>query len=416
MSADPPTETGPGLDLVSAETFRTGHPWKAYAWLRANDPVHCHTLHGGTPFWALTKYDDIRSVSRQPKMFSSAAGGVMVAEPDEAALAIQRLMMLNMDPPQHDRFKLLVSRGFTPKNAPLLGPRIQELASEIIDDVIEMGSCDLVKDIAGRLPSGLIAELMGMSRDEGERLYELTEIMHTHDDSPEFQQKQMMAIGEMLGYAQTVADRKRAEPGDDIATLLINAEVDGEGLTDSEFQWFFLLLVNAGGDTTRNLLASGIQLLFEHPDQWARLASDPDALLSTAVEEMLRYTTPVAHFQRTVLEDTEIRGQRIAKGDRVVMFYGSANRDEDVFDQPDVFDVGRSPNPHVAFGAGGPHLCLGMHVARIETIAMLRQVVTRMPDLAPHGPAERLHSSFIAGLQRMPVRYTPGERAGPRAQ
>ncbi len=407
---------GPGIDLVSADTFRSGHPWEAYRWLRENDPVHRHTLHGGAPFWALTKYDDIRAVSRQPKVFSSAAGGVMVAEPDEAGLSIQRLMMLNMDPPQHDRFKLLVSRGFTPKNAPLLGPRIEELAAEIIDDIIEAGSCDLVSDIAGRLPSGLIAELMGMPREDGERLYQLTEIMHTHDDSPEFHQKQMMAIGEMLGYAQTVADRKRADPGDDIATLLVNAEVDGEGLTDSEFQWFFLLLVNAGGDTTRNLLAAGIQLLFEHPDQWARLVADVDGLAPTAVEEMLRYTTPVAHFQRTVLEDTEIRGQRIAAGERVVMFYGSANRDEDMFTDPDTFDVGRSPNPHVAFGAGGPHLCLGMHVARIEAIAMLRQIVMRLPDLAPDGPAERLHSSFIAGLQNMPVRFTPRSRTSTAPQ
>ncbi|MCU1365972.1 MAG: hypothetical protein JWN39_1611 [Ilumatobacteraceae bacterium] len=407
---------GPIVDLISADTFRTGHPWDSYAWLRANDPVHRHTAHldsghGGPSFWALTKYDDIRNVSRQPKVFSSAAGGVMVAQPDEAGLSVQRLMMLNMDPPQHDRFKLLVSRGFTPKNAPLLGPRIQQLATEIIDDIVEVGTCDLVRDIAGRLPSGLIAELMGIPREEGERLYELTEIMHTHDDSPEFQQKQFAAIGEMLGYAQTVADRKRAEPGEDIATQLVNAEIDGDRLTDAEFQWFFLLLVNAGGDTTRNLLSGGMQLLFEHPDQRARLAADPDGLGPTAVEEMLRYTTPVAHFQRTVLEDTEIRGQRIAAGERVVMFYGSANRDEDVFADAEAFDVGRTPNPHVAFGAGGPHLCLGMHVARIETIAMLREIVTRLPDVVPDGPSERLHSSFIAGVQSMPVRFTPGPRS-----
>lgn len=404
----------PYIDLVSTETFRNGHPWEQYAWLRANDPVHLHATHDGPPFWALTKYEDIRMVSRQPKLFSSYASGVMVGQPDEGALAVQRLMMLNMDPPQHDRFKLLVSRGFTPRNAPLLGPRIEELAREIIDDVIETGECDLVRDIAGRLPSGLIAELMGIPRGDGERLYELTEIMHTQDDSAEFQQKQMAAIGEMLGYAQSVATRKRAEPGNDIATMLVEAEVDGDRLTDDEFQWFFLLLVNAGGDTTRNLLAAGTQLLFEHPGESERLRADPDGLAATAVEEMLRYTSPVAHFQRTVLEDTEIRGQRLAAGERVVMFYGSANRDEDVFLAPDRFDVGRSPNPHVAFGAGGPHLCLGMHVARIETIAMLREMLTRLADLRPDGPIERMHSSFIAGIQTMPVRFTARPtQAGP---
>ena len=243
-------------------------------------------------------------------------------------------------------------------------------------------------------------------------MYELTEIMHTQDPSEEFKQKQMAAIGEMLGYAQSVAERKRTEPGSDIATMLVEAEVDGDRLTDAEFQWFFLLLVNAGGDTTRNLLATGVELLFQHEDQRERLAADLDGLAAPAVEEMLRYTSPVAHFQRTVLEDTEMRGQPLKAGERVVMFYGSANRDEDVFADPDVFDVGRTPNPHVAFGAGGPHLCLGMHVARIETIAMLREIVARLPDLEPNGPIERLHSSFIAGIQTMPVRFTPGPRSG----
>ena len=400
----------PEIDLVSTDAFLNGHPWHQYAWLRAHDPVHRHTTHDGEPFWALTKYDDIRAVSRNPKLFSSHASGVMVGTPDVAGLAAQRLMMLNMDPPQHDRFKLLVSRGFTPRNAPRLGPRITQLAAEIIDDVIEAGECDLVRDIAGRLPSGLIAELMGVPRADGERLYELTEIMHTQDASPDFRMQQMAAIGEMLGYAQSVATSKRASPGDDIATMLVQAEVDGDRLSDEEFQWFFLLLVNAGGDTTRNLLAAGTQILFEHRVARRRLAADPDGLAASAVEEMLRYTTPVANFQRTVMASTEIRGRHIRAGERVVMFYGSANRDEDVFPDPDRFDVGRTPNPHVAFGAGGPHLCLGMHVARIETVAMLREMTERLVDLQPAGPIQRLHSSFIAGIHRMPVRFTPGAR------
>jgi cytochrome P450 len=202
-----------------------------------------------------------------------------------------------------------------------------------------------------------------------------------------------------------VAEHKRRQPGDDLATVLVDAEVDGDRLTDSEFQWFFLLLVNAGGDTTRNLLAAGLQLLFDHPEQRQRLMNDVDGLLGTAIEEMLRFTSPVSHFKRTVMEDVEIRGQRIAKGDRVVMFYGSANRDEDVFADADTFDIGRDPNPHVAFGAGGPHLCLGMHVARVELAVMFRELLTRMPHIEPNGPIERMHSSFIAGIHAMPVRY-----------
>ncbi len=398
------------IDLVSPDVFATGHPWDQYAWLRANDPVHRHHEPDGTGFWAITKYEDIRTISRQPKLFSSYAKGVMVEDPDEGALAAQRQMMLSMDPPQHDRFKLLVSRGFTPRNAPRLGPRITELAQEIVDDVIESGSCDLVSDVAGRLPSGLIAELMGIPRSDGERLYELTEVMHTTDYDAAPPEKQMAAMVEMLGYAQSVADTKRACPADDLATTLVQAEVDGQGLTDAEFQWFFLLLVNAGGDTTRNLLAAGIELLFEHPDERRRLSGDLDGLLAPAIEEMLRYTSPVAHFKRTVMEDIELRGRRLAAGDRVVLFYASANRDEDVFDHPDRFDVGRDPNPHLAFGGGGPHLCLGMHVARIEVAAMLREIVSRMPDLEPAGEPVRLRSSFIAGIQTMPVRFTPGRR------
>lgn len=394
------------IDLVSPETFaRSGHPWDQYAWLRANAPVYWHPEADGPGFWAITKHDDVRTISRTPRTFSSFEKGVMLPDPDEMGLMAQRLMMLSMDPPQHDRFKLLVSRGFTPKNAPLLRPRIEELAREILESALAKGSCDFVSEIAGRLPSGLIAELMGMPREDGERLYDLTEIMHTNDDAVAPPHVKAAAIGEMLGYAQSVADRKRAEPGDDLATLLVNAEVDGDRLSDGEFQWFFLLLVNAGGDTTRNLLAAGLQLLFDHPDQRERLAADPDALLGTAIEEMLRYASPVSHFKRTVMHDTEIRGQKMRAGERVVLFYGSANRDEDVFDRPDDFDIARDPNPHVAFGAGGPHLCLGMHVARVELAVMFRELLTRMPHIEPNGPIERMHSSFIAGIHSMPVRY-----------
>ena len=329
----------------------------------------------------------------------------MLPDPDPMGLYAQRLMMLNMDPPQHDRFKLLVSRGFTPKNAPLLRPRIEELAREILDAAMQKGSCDFVSEIAGRLPSGLIAELMGMPREDGERLYNLTEIMHTNDDAVAPPEVKMAAIGEMLMYGQSVADKKRKAPGDDLATILVNAEVDGDRLTDEEFQWFFLLLVNAGGDTTRNLLAAGLQLLFDHPDQRAKLMSNVDGHLATAIEEMLRFSSPVSHFKRTVMEDTTIRGQAIKAGERVVMFYGSANRDEDVFVNPNTFDITRDPNPHVAFGAGGPHLCLGMHVARVELAVMFKELLTRMPLVQPDGAFERMHSSFIAGIHSMPVKY-----------
>ncbi len=396
----------PDINLISPETFAaTGHPWEQYAWLRKNAPVYWHDEPNGPGFWAITKYEDVRTISRLPKVFSSYETSVMLPDPDPMGLYAQRLMMLNMDPPQHDRFKLLVSRGFTPKNAPLLRPKIEELARDIVDAVLAKGECDFVTEIAGRLPSGLIAELMGMPRADGERLYDLTEIMHTNDDAIAPPEIKMNAVGEMLGYAQSVADLKRQSPADDLATILVNAEVDGDHLTDEEFQWFFLLLVNAGGDTTRNLLAAGLQLLFDHPDQRTKLMGDLDGLLGSAVEEMLRYCSPVTHFKRTAMQDTVVGGQSIKAGERVVMFYGSANRDEDIFENADTFDVARHPNPHVAFGAGGPHLCLGMHVARVELAVMFRELLTRMPHIEAGGPIERMHSSFIAGVHRMPIKY-----------
>ena len=247
---------------------------------------------------------------------------------------------------------------------------------------------------------------MGIPRADGERLYELTELMHTTDDAVASPEERMAATVEMLTYAGDTAARKRRDPGGDIASQLVQAEVDGERLTDLELQWFFLLLVNAGGDTTRNLLAAGMQLLFEHPDEMARLRGDVDGLLATTVEEMLRYSSPVVHFRRTAMADTVIRDQPIKAGDKLVVFYGSGNRDEEVFEDPDRFDVGRDPNPHMAFGGGGPHLCLGLHVARIEIAVMLREIVTRLTDLRPNGDVVPLASNFITGTKSMPVAWS----------
>jgi cytochrome P450 len=397
----------PDIDLIGTDSFVDGHPWEQYAWLRANAPVYRHQDPYGTFFWALTKYEDVKAVSRQTPLYSSYRRGVMIGEASEEELFAQRQMMLSMDPPQHERYRRLVSRGFTPKQAQLMRGRIDELAREIVDDVASRGECDLVSDIAGRLPSSLIAELMGIPRADGERLYELTEIMHTTDRSVVSIERQMEAVAEMLGYADQVARDKRARPSDDIASALVQSEIDGDRLTDAEFQWFFLLLINAGGDTTRNLVSAGMQLLFDHPDERARLQADLDSLLPTAVDEMLRYSSPVSHFRRTAQADTVIRDQEVAEGDKVVVFYGSANRDEETFPDPDRFDVGRDPNPHLAFGGGGAHLCLGIHVARVEIASLLRELLTRLPDMAPAGESERLASSFIVGYHRMPVKYTP---------
>jgi cytochrome P450 len=288
-----------------------------------------------------------------------------------------------------------------------LNNHVADMAREIVDDVVERGECDFVNDIAGALPSYVIAELLGIPLDDGRRLYELTEIMNSgavgdthHDVSPVLD-----AQLQMFQYGTELAARKRESPGDDIATSLLEAEVDGERLTDLEFNMFFLLLINAGGDTTRNLVAAGILAMMEHPDQQTRLAADP-SLLPTAIEEMLRYTSPVTVFVRTATKDTELRGVPVKAGDRAAMFYPSANRDESRFTDPDRFDIGRAPNPHLAFGGGGTHFCLGANLARVEATAIIPQVLSRMKGLELAGPVERVRSNLMNGIHSMPVKFT----------
>ncbi len=403
----------PSIDLISPASFANGQPHDQFRWLRRNAPVYWHPEPRGSGFWAVTRYDDVQAVGRDPETFSSYAGGIMLPDADEAGLAGARHMMLYMDPPRHTRYRLLVNRGFTRSRAQTLRPRIERLAAQIVDTVIERGECDLVSDVAGRLPSYFIADLMGIPLEDGFRLYELTEKMHAAPGAYPAEE-QAAASGEMLQYARGVAAEKRTHPGDDLATQLLNAELDGERLSDDDFMWFFLLLINAGGDTTRNLVAGGMHYLFEFPEERRRLQADLDGLLDSAVEEMLRYVSPVVHMRRTATRDTVLHGQAIRAGEKVVMFYGAANRDEAVFPEPERFDVARRPNEQIAFGGGGPHFCLGAHVARIEIAAMVREILTRLPDIERAGPTEWLPSNFISGPRLLPVRFTPGSAAEPR--
>jgi cytochrome P450 len=366
--------------------------------------MHFHPEPEGTGFWAVTRYADVRAVGRDPHTFSSYAGGIMIPDSDEATLAGARLMMLMMDPPDHTRHRHLVQRGFTPKGAAAWRERVDQLAAEIVDAVIDRGECDLVADLAGEMPSLVIADVMGIPRADARHLYELTEIMHSAPGTVA-DDVRINAHGEMLGYAAGVFEEKRRAPADDLATVLVEAELDGDRLSDGELAWFFLLLINAGGDTTRNLVGGGMHVLFEHPDERARLQADLDGLLDTAVEELLRFVSPVVHMRRTATRDTELGGQHIAAGDKVVLYYGAANRDPAQFDDPDRLDVGRTPNEHVAFGGGGPHFCLGAPLARIEIKAILGEILRRLPDIQPAGDATWLASNFICGPQHLPVKF-----------
>ena len=395
-----------GVDLADPDTYASGMPFETFRELRRRAPVAWHPHNDGPGFLALTGYDEVLAVSRDSATWSSQTAGVFFEIPrpeDQFQLA---LMMLTMDPPRHTKLRSLVSKGFTPRQVARLNDHVADIARQIVDDVVERGECDFVNDIAGALPSFVIAELLGIPLDDGRRLYELTEIMNTGSVGDAHEQSHAsQAQMKMFEYGTELAARKRAVPGDDIATSLLEAEVDGERLTDLEFNMFFLLLINAGGDTTRNLVASGILALMEHPAEHARLAADP-SLLSTAIEEMLRYTSPVTVFVRTATKDTELRGIPVKSGDRAAMFYPSANRDESRFADPDRFDIGRDPNPHLAFGGGGTHFCLGANLARVEAAAIIPEVLSRMKDLELAGPVERVRSTLMNGIRSMPVRFT----------
>jgi cytochrome P450 len=400
-----------GIALDDPASFAHGHPHDQYRRLRESQPVWFHPEREGAGFWAVTGYREVVEVSRDPATYSSWLGGVMMPDSDPAMLDGSRLMMLFQDPPQHTRYRRLVSRAFTPKAADSWRDRLDRLAIRIVDSVIERGGCEFVSEVAGEMPSLVIAELMGIPSDDGRRLYHLTETMHSADPGLT-EENRLAAIIEMHAYAGATAVQKRQNPADDVASDLVAATVDGETLSDEEFQWFFLLLVNAGGDTTRNLLAAGIEELIGCPDEFDRLRQSPDELTPGAVEELLRWTSPVVYMRRTARHDAELGGQKIRAGEKVIVFYGSANRDSSVWPDADRLDLSRSPNHHLAFGGGGTHMCLGAHFARLETASVLRQVATRMHDLAITGPVERLTSTFIAGPRSLPVTFRPGTLVG----
>ncbi|HYV60736.1 MAG TPA: cytochrome P450 [Acidimicrobiia bacterium] len=391
------------IDLLDPASFAEGQPHDQFRWLRDHAPVYRHPEPDGPGFWAVTRYDDVREVGRDPSHYSSMP---TILIPDIADIDFgEHHMMITSDPPRHTRLRRIINSEFTPRAAGRLGVRIEELATRIIDAVLERGECDAVTDIAGEMPSFVIAELLGIPLDDGRKLYHLTETIHAAPESvPEG--AGLTAVIEMFNYARRVAEDKRTAPADDLASRILAAEVDGERLDDIDFNLFFLLLIDAGGDTTRNLVGGGLVALFEHPEERRRLQDDLDRRLPSAVDEMLRWVSPVVYMRRTATEDCELAGTAIAAGDKVVMYYGSANRDERAFTDPDRFDITRTPNEHIAFGGGGPHFCLGSHIARVEIEALLRELLTRMPDIAPAGPAEWLASNFISGPKHLPVKFT----------
>ena len=394
------------IELLSPSTFAKGHPHDQYEWLRDNDPVHWHEEPDGPGFWVLSRYEDVAEVGRQPHVFSSEPT-IMIADP-EAGLDISsgdHKMMLTMDPPQHTLFRKTISREFTRGPAAGLKPRISELSAAIVDKVIDAGECEFVSEVAGELPSYVIAELMGIPLDDGRELYKLTETIHSAREAvPEGAQAE--AVMKMFGYAQGVYRDKLNTPGDDLASQIVHAEVDGRSLDEIDFQLFFMLLIDAGGDTTRNLVAGGLYELIKHPEvlrDWQNHRSEEfDA---SARDELLRSVSPVIYMRRTVLQETELHGKTLKVGDKVVRYFGAANFDNRKFENPDKLNLSRFPNEQIAFGTG-THVCLGQHIARVEIDCMFHEILDRMTEFRLAEEPEWLESNFISGIKQMPIEFS----------
>jgi cholest-4-en-3-one 26-monooxygenase len=401
------------IDLLDLDRFTEGIPHEWFTWLRKHDPVFHHDEPDGPGFWVITKLDDVTVCNRDAGTFSSAAsrGGVVglknLPQGDAAMEEAVGKLMLYMDPPDHTRYRRLVNRGFTPRMIGQMEVHIRELTTGILDRVLPKGESDFVVDIAAELPLEVIAELIGVPHEDRHKIFVWSNRFIGADD-PEYrvgEEDLMTAQVEMFMYAQQLADAHRAKPGEDIIDALLSAEMDGESLSDMDFNLFFLLLSVAGNETTRNAISHGMNAFLEHPDQYALLASDPGRYIKTAVEEILRWASPVMYFRRNATRDFELRGHTIKAGDKISMWYISANRDEDHFDDPFRFDITREPNPHIAFGGGGPHFCLGAQLARMEIQVLFEELVKRAPRIEALGPADRLRSNFIGGIKHLPVRF-----------
>jgi cholest-4-en-3-one 26-monooxygenase len=409
--ADVAPEVTP-VDLSDSRSYVAGVPHAWLAYLRRHDPVHWQDEQGGPGFWAVTRYEDCVKVNRDYERFSSAARGTMPFEMSDDDVAQQGLMMLNMDPPLHTRYRRLVNKGFTPRMVRDLEENIHRVTDRILDDVIETGEADFVTQLSAELPLQVIAELLGVPQEDRHRMFEWSNSMVGSED-PEYQaqaDQALVAAMELYAYAAELFATKRIDPHADLMSALTTVEVEGEHLSDMELELFFLLLTVAGNETTRNLMSGAMHAFFEHPDQWERLVADRN-LLPTAVEEMLRFVTPVMNFRRTAMCDLTLGATKVAEGDKVVFFHASANRDEDVFENPDSFDVSRDPNPHIAFGGGGAHFCLGANLARMEIRVMFEHLLDRMPDIRQAGDVQRLQSQFINGVKHLPVAFTPAARS-----
>lgn len=390
------------IDIANPDAYVNGVPHDQFAFLRKHAPVFRHREVDGPGFWAITRHADIARISRDPATFSQSPA-LFIEDLPPGNLRDHPDVMINMDPPRHTRYRALVSKGFTPRVVQQLAGRIREVVTELIEAFPGHGTIDFVRSFASELPLRIIIELVGVPpADQPQVLDFSTRFFGALD--PDYQggpQDLHTLMMNMDATANRLAELRRREPKEDMLSALMAAEVDGEKLSYVEFGGFFRLLLAAGHDTTKNLLSNGMLALLTRPAECQRLRENP-ALIPSAVEEMLRFAPSAYYFRRNATRDLELRGQKIAAGDKLILWYVSGNRDEEVFAEPDTFDVGRTPNEHLAFGVGA-HYCLGASLARLEAKIAIEELLRRRPDMQLAGPVTRLRSNWIHGIKSMPV-------------
>ena len=397
------------VDFTDPDLIQAGVPYDQFDQLRSSEPVWWNQQEPGYGFddgglWLLTRHADVREVSGKPEIFSSWANGAIVRFAEgmpREAVEMQRVMIINQDPPDHTKLRRIVNRGFTPRAIRMIEDALASRAQRIAEEAVGQGGGDFVTQVACELPLQAIAELLGIPQDDRRKIFDWSNQMIAYDD-PDYDIDPEVASTELINYAMTLGAERASAPREDIVTKLVTADLEDRGLTPDEFAFFVLILSVAGNETTRNAITHGMMAYFDHPDQWERYKASRPA---TTADEVVRWATPVTIFQRTAVSDTSIGGVAIKAGQRVGLCYSAANHDPEVFEDPYRFDIGRDPNPHLGFGGGGPHYCLGANLAKMEINLMFNAIADHMPHIQPAGPAQRLRSGWLNGIKELPVTY-----------
>jgi cholest-4-en-3-one 26-monooxygenase len=401
-----------GFDPTDPDVNKVAVPLAEFAAMRATAPVfwveqqpEAYAGFENTPgYWALTRHADVAEVSKNSKQWSTHENGAIIRfAPDmtREQVEVQQVMLINQDPPDHTRYRQVISRGFTPRSIGALRDDLEARTRRIVTEALERGSGNFVEDVAAELPLQAIADLLGVPQEDRRKLFDWSNQMMAYDD-PDYDVDPEAASIEILSYFMAMAEDRKAQPRDDLVTKLITADVEGHALSADEFGYFVILLSVAGNETTRNAITHGMHAFFQHPEQWDLYK---DRRPQSAVDEIIRWATPVTVFQRTALADTEVGGQPVAKGQRVGLFYASANHDPEVFEEPFTFDILRTPNPHLSFGGHGAHYCIGANLARMEVELIFNTIADLMPGISQAGEPRRLRHAWINGIKELQVNY-----------